>query len=79
MNANILNTSQSGDWMDFSRLTAAETRWLRLGNLLGLWMYRIRIRQELKGLLTRDARFFKDIGVSRGSVYAEAVKPFWRS
>ena len=47
----------------------------RLGAQLWLWRRRARERQQLAQLSERDLR---DIGMSRGTVYAELQKPFWR-
>ena len=47
----------------------------RLGAQLRLWRRRARERQQLAQLSERDLR---DIGMSRGTVYAELQKPFWR-
>lgn len=42
---------------------------------LGLWRRRARERNQLARLSERDLH---DIGMSRGTVYAELQKPFWR-
>jgi uncharacterized protein YjiS (DUF1127 family) len=47
----------------------------RLGALLRLWRRRIRERDQLARLSERDLH---DLGLSRGAVYAELRKPFWR-
>ena len=41
-----------------------------------LWRRRARERQQLAQLSERDLH---DIGMSRGTVYAELQKPFWRA
>ncbi len=47
----------------------------RLGALLRQWRRRIRERDQLARLEERDLH---DLGLSRGTVYAELRKPFWR-
>jgi uncharacterized protein YjiS (DUF1127 family) len=47
----------------------------RLGAVLRLWRRRARERSQLARLGERDLH---DIGMSRGTVYAELQKPFWR-
>jgi len=47
----------------------------RLGALLRQWQRRSRERDQLARLSERDLH---DIGLSRGAVYAELRKPFWR-
>ena len=42
------------------------------------WMDRARKRHELRGLLSRDERVFKDIGVQRQDVHLESSKWFWQ-
>ena len=42
---------------------------------LRLWRRRARERSQLARLSERDLH---DIGMSRGTVYAELQKPFWR-
>ena len=42
---------------------------------LRLWRRRARERSQLARLSERD---LQDIGMSRGTVYAELQKPFWR-
>ncbi|WP_327788166.1 DUF1127 domain-containing protein [Marinimicrococcus flavescens] len=46
-----------------------------IAGLIGLWLERSRQRRALREL---DDRLLKDIGLSRGDVWAEASKPFWR-
>jgi uncharacterized protein YjiS (DUF1127 family) len=48
----------------------------RLGAVLRLWRRRARERNQLARLSERD---LSDIGLSRGTVYAELQKPFWRA
>lgn len=43
---------------------------------LGLWRRRIRERRQLARLSEHDLH---DIGVSRGTLYNELRKPFWRA
>jgi uncharacterized protein YjiS (DUF1127 family) len=43
---------------------------------LGLWRRRIRERRQLARLSEHDLH---DIGVSRGMLYNELRKPFWRA
>lgn len=43
---------------------------------LRLWRRRARERSQLAQLSERDLH---DIGMSRGTVYAELQKPFWRA
>ena len=43
---------------------------------LRLWRRRARERSQLARLSERDLH---DIGMSRGTVYAELQKPFWRA
>jgi uncharacterized protein YjiS (DUF1127 family) len=47
----------------------------RLLAQLRLWRRRARERNQLAQLSERDLH---DIGMSRGTVYAELQKPFWR-
>lgn len=47
----------------------------RLGALLRQWQRRSRERDELARLSERELR---DLGLSRGTVYDELRKPFWR-
>jgi len=47
----------------------------RLVAQLRLWRRRARERSQLARLSERDLH---DIGMSRGTVYAELQKPFWR-
>jgi uncharacterized protein YjiS (DUF1127 family) len=47
----------------------------RLVAQLRLWRRRARERSQLARLGERDLH---DIGMSRGTVYAELQKPFWR-
>ncbi len=47
----------------------------RLAALLRQWRRRIRERDQLARLGERDLH---DLGLSRGTVYAELRKPFWR-
>ena len=47
----------------------------RLTAQLRLWRRRARERNQLARLSERDLH---DIGMSRGAVYAELQKPFWR-
>jgi uncharacterized protein YjiS (DUF1127 family) len=47
----------------------------RLAAQLRLWRRRARERTQLARL---DERDLHDIGMSRGTVYAELQKPFWR-
>ena len=47
----------------------------RLAAQLRLWRRRGRERNQLARLSERDLH---DIGMSRGTVYAELQKPFWR-
>ena len=47
----------------------------RLGARLRLWRRRIRERGQLARLGERE---LYDLGLSRGTVYAELHKPFWR-
>ena len=47
----------------------------RLAATLRLWGERFREREALGALTDRELR---DIGLSRGDVYAELAKPFWR-
>lgn len=46
---------------------------------LRLWYKRYRDRRQLRALRGRDERFFKDIGVSSATVYAEGSKWFWQA
>jgi len=48
----------------------------RLAAQLRLWQRRGRERNQLARLSERDLH---DIGMSRGTVYAELRKPFWRA
>ena len=48
----------------------------RLGALLQKWRRRIDERDQLAKLGERDLH---DLGLSRGAVYAELRKPFWRA
>ena len=48
----------------------------RLVAQLRLWRRRARERNQLARLSERDLH---DIGMSRGTVYAELQKPFWRA
>ena len=50
-------------------------RFQRLGALLRQWRQRSREREQLARLSERDLH---DLGLSRGTVYAEVRKPFWR-
>ena len=47
----------------------------RLGARLRQWQRRSRERDELARLSERELR---DLGLSRGTVYDELRKPFWR-
>jgi uncharacterized protein YjiS (DUF1127 family) len=47
----------------------------RLTAQLGLWRRRMLERDQLARLGERDLH---DLGLSRGTVYAELRKPFWR-
>lgn len=58
--------------MTNSQLSA---RFQRLGALLRQWRQRSREREQLARLSERDLH---DLGLSRGTVYAEVRKPFWR-
>lgn len=42
-------------------------------------LQRWRSRSQLRSILSRDARFYADIGVSRATILDEAGKPFWRA
>jgi uncharacterized protein YjiS (DUF1127 family) len=46
-----------------------------LGARLRLWRRRVRERNQLARLGERELH---DLGLSRGTVYAELRKPFWR-
>ena len=48
----------------------------RLVGQLRLWRRRARERNQLARLSERDLH---DIGMSRGTIYAELRKPFWRA
>lgn len=48
----------------------------RLGALLRQWQRRSRERDQLARLSERELH---DLGLSRGAVYAELRKPFWRA
>jgi uncharacterized protein YjiS (DUF1127 family) len=47
----------------------------RLAAVLRVWRQRARERDQLARLSERDLH---DLGLSRGTVYAELRKPFWR-
>jgi uncharacterized protein YjiS (DUF1127 family) len=47
----------------------------RLVSRLHKWRHRLRSREELAALGSRDLR---DIGISRCDAEYEALKPFWR-
>ena len=47
----------------------------RLAAVVRLWLRRARERDQLARLSERDLH---DLGLSRGTVYAELRKPFWR-
>jgi uncharacterized protein YjiS (DUF1127 family) len=47
-------------------------------NTLLTWVDRSRKRHELRDLLTREDRVFKDIGLQRHDVFNEAYKRFWQ-
>jgi uncharacterized protein YjiS (DUF1127 family) len=52
---------------------------LRLARLIGVlrqWRRRSRERAQLARLSERDLH---DLGLSRGAIYAELQKPFWRA
>lgn len=67
----------------FSGQLAAFPNWTRrvllrgLGTLL-LWARRSRQRSELRRVMSREDRFFLDIGVSRATLHHEARKWFWQ-
>jgi uncharacterized protein YjiS (DUF1127 family) len=42
-----------------------------------VWMKRIRQRRELMGLLSQPEHLIKDVGLQRGDITREALKPFW--
>ena len=46
---------------------------------LYVWHARAQHRHELRGLLTRDDRIFRDIGRDREDIAWEAIKPFWQA
>lgn len=47
-------------------------------NTAFVWMDRARKRHELRDLLSRDERVFKDIGLQRHDVFYESSKWFWQ-
>jgi len=52
---------------------------VRTWGTLRLWWRRSRQRTALRTLVSRDAHFFHDIGVSRATVYNEGSKWFWQA
>jgi uncharacterized protein YjiS (DUF1127 family) len=56
----------------FSRSVSLRSR---LVSRLREWQHRLRSREELAALGSRDLR---DIGISRCDAEYEALKPFWR-
>jgi len=79
MSVNILNYTETGSLLGKPPVARAGLGATSVGQLLTLWLYRRRIRCELMQLLERGNGFFKDIGVDRATIYAEAAKPFWRA
>jgi uncharacterized protein YjiS (DUF1127 family) len=48
--------------------------------LFRTWLDRIRHRRDLRRLaMAQPDSVLEDVGLSRGQVYAEADKPFWRA
>jgi uncharacterized protein YjiS (DUF1127 family) len=54
------------------------TPFQRIARCLALCRQRIRSRRRLRRLCDLDDRTLKDIGMTRGLVYYESGKPFWR-
>jgi len=48
----------------------------QIGETLRLWRERQHERRQLAELTDRDLH---DVGLSRGDIYFEAEKPFWRA
>jgi uncharacterized protein YjiS (DUF1127 family) len=47
--------------------------------LPSVWMQRIRRRRELMGLLGQPDHLLKDVGLQRGDITREGLKPFWHA
>lgn len=63
-----------------SSLLSAVGSVLALGLLLpSVWVQRIRRRRELMGLLGQPDYLLKDVGLQRGDITREGLKPFWNA
>ena len=57
-------------------VTSAAAIW-SAASRLGFWVQRARNRRELVHLLSQPDYMLRDVGLPRGEIAREAMKPFW--